>query len=325
MRKPFLLATLLVSSMLSMSCQTIALPPGSTAAASNSVATDPALLQSLLNTPYPKVLLRAGDTVAIKVFGASQFDLTRRITNEGTISLPLIGEVPAAGFSLEELERAVAVKLASSGMVNDPQVAVTAISQPADVVNVSGDVVKPGLYPASGQLTLIDYLSLASGLNGVNFQGSSTVTLIRPSLGKPVTIPLGPDPKNLAYGRIPVFSGDEIRVGRTGVVYAVGAFRVQSSFPLKNTSPTTVMELVALAGGIGFEADYRDAHIVRDTDHGRVLVPVNVGKILKGKAADVNLEANDILFVPTNQMKAAIKGGGAGIIAGFATAYIYRF
>jgi polysaccharide export outer membrane protein len=286
---------------------------------------DTALLENLLNTPYPETLLRAGDSISVKVYGVKEYDVVRRISGDGTINLPLVGALPSAGLTLDALEHSIATKLATMGMVKDPQVTLNAISLPSAVVNVSGDVAKPGLFPSLGQLTLIDYISLASGLNSPNFQGSPIVTLIRPSLPTPVTIPLGPDPKKSPYARIPVFTGDEIRVGKSGIVYTVGAFRVQGSFPLKPTSPTTIMQLVAMAGGIGFEADYADAHLVRDTDKGRILLSVNVGKILRGHAADVALQEGDILFVPTSAMKAAIKGGGTGIVAGFASAYIYKY
>jgi polysaccharide export outer membrane protein len=325
MRNITLFTLLLASCGLTMMGQFISPVPAASTSTEDQAHVDTALLQSLLNAPYPEVLLRAGDSINVKVYGVKEYDVARRVDGEGTVDLPLIGEVPAAGSTVETLERSIAAKLVATGMVNDAQVSVNTTSQPSAVVNVSGDVAKPGLFPSLGQLTLIDYISLASGLNSPNFQGSPIVTLVRPSLPAPVTIPIGPDPKLSPYARIPIFSGDEIRVGKAGVVYAVGAFRAQGSYPLKTTSPTTVMQLVAMAGGIGYEADYGDAHIVRDSDHGRVLVAVNAGKILKGKAADVPLQANDILFLPTNLMKAALKGGAAGIVAAFATAYIYKY
>jgi polysaccharide export outer membrane protein len=149
------------------------------------------------------------------------------------------------------------------------------------------------------------------------------VTLIRTSLGKPVSIPLGPDPEKSPYGRIPLFPGDEIRVGKIGVIYAVGAFKTQGAYPLKSTSPTTVTQLVGLAGGIGYEAASGEAHIVRTTGDSKMLISLNVAKILKRQAPDVTLQSDDILFVPTNQMKAAIKGGGTGLIVSLASAYLY--
>jgi polysaccharide export outer membrane protein len=288
-----------------------------------------ALLQSLLHAPYPKTVLRVDDTISVKVYGVKDYDLQARINADGTVRLPLIGDVPTAGFTIEELEKAIQTKLENSEMITSPQVTVSSVALPSQIVTVSGDAARPGVFSALGQLNLMDYLSLAGGLNRPTSleasPSSSTITLIRPSLAAPVTIALGSDPKSSPYARLPIFAGDEIRVAKTGMIYTVGAFHTQGAFPLKSSGPTTVTDLIALAGGIGFEADYADAHIVRAVSNGHVLVSLNVNKILKGKAPDLVLQPDDILFLPTSLMKAAIKGGGAGIIAGFATAYIYRF
>jgi polysaccharide export outer membrane protein len=92
---------------------------------------------------------------------------------------------------------------------------------------------------------------------------------------------------------------------------------------MKNTGPTTVLQLASLAGGIGFEGDRKDAHIVRTNGNSKYIVDINVQKILEGKQADVALQPEDILFIPTNSMRAAIKGGGSGLIVSLASAYLY--
>jgi polysaccharide biosynthesis/export protein len=84
------------------------------------------------------------------------------------------------------------------------------------------------------------------------------------------------------------------------------------------------LEIAAEAGGIGYEADRQDAHIIRTSGNSRYVVDVDVNKILQGKLADVTLQPDDILFVPTNNMKAAIKGGGSGLLVSLASALIYR-
>lgn len=287
-------------------------------------------LDSLLHAAQPPIALAADDVISVQVFRAKDYDFQQRVARDGTVLFPLLGVVHVSGLTTEELQEKVASLLQEKGFFQDPQVIIDAVSQPSAVVTVSGSVNKPGVFPAFGNLTVSDYINEAGGLIEyvpVTAIGSSpaspVVTLIRPSLKEPVAIPLGPDPKASPYGRIPVFAGDEIRVGKVGVVYAVGAFKSQGIFPLKNSSPTTVLQVVAMAGGIGFEADKSDAQIIRTRDGARFLVHVNVSKILSGKMADVALQSEDILFVPTNQMKAAIKGGGTGLIVSLASAYVY--
>ena len=78
----------------------------------------------------------------------------------------------------------------------------------------------------------------------------------------------------------------------------------------------TLMQAVTLGGGQGYQASMSDTRIIRTTGATRREIPVNLGKVLKGKAPDPVLQNDDIVFIPTNAMKAAIKGGGIGIAIG---------
>lgn len=291
---------------------------------------DDALLQSLLHARPPELSFHPDDVLAVRIYGVPEYNIEQRVARDGTIAFPLVGKVKVAGLTVQQLEATLASLLAKNGMIKAPQVTVRAVSQPWVVVTVSGDVPKAGIFPAYGELTLIDYLSEAGGLSGnlsnssiSNSPASSIVTLIRPALGKPVQIPVGTDPGKSQYARIPLFPGDQILVGKVGVVYAVGALKSQGAFPLKNDSRTSVLQLVALSGGIGYEGDKKHSYIIRERDHKRYALEVNITKILKGQMADISLQANDILFVPTNSMKAAIKGGGSAAVVSLAAAYLY--
>ena len=283
-------------------------------------------LDQLLKTQPPEARFHTDDTISVSVFGMGPFGGGQlRVEDDGTVRLPFIGKVQVAGLTISELERSLASKLKDAGIVQDPQVTVVAVTQPWNIVTISGNVQKPGVFPAWGRLTLIDFITMAGGLEtnllGANFptnsESSTIVTLIRPSLGRLVHIPLGSNPLTSPYARIPLMAGDVVRVGRAGVVYAVGAFKSQGSFPLKATSPTTAVQLMAMAGGIGYEGIRKEAHIIRTSGKEQVVLDLNIDDILKGKVADVTLEPNDVLFVPTSKMKAAIKGGGTGALVSF--------
>jgi polysaccharide export outer membrane protein len=287
-------------------------------------------LQSLLHAKRAALKFRADDVLTVEVYGIRDYAVEQRVAEDGSILLPFLGKVAVADRTTEDVELQLEERLARAGIVRNPQVTVRAVSQPWVIVTVSGDVAKPGTFPAYGKLTVIDYLSQAGGLNQnvpagptTNSPASSVVTLIRPSLSAPATIDLGSEPKNSPYAKIPLFPGDEIRVAKLGVVYAVGAFKSEGAYPLKTSAPTTVLQLVALAGGTGFQADKRDARIVRTRNSAQYVLDIDVGSILKGSAADVPLQADDIVFVPTNAMKAALKGGGSGVIVSLAAAYLY--
>jgi polysaccharide export outer membrane protein len=283
-------------------------------------AVDISELDRLLTATEPAKVLQVDDVFTVQVYGIKDFNLQRRVGADGTVSLPLIGLLPLRGLTVEQLEQKIAGELRSGEFVQEPQVAVTVVSQPSLTVTLVGEVVKPGTFAALGRHTLGDYLAQAGGLKDT---ASSTVTLIRPGVADPIRVPLGPDPSFSRYAGIAIFPGDEIRVGKVGMFYVVGAFKNQGAYPLKNTTPTTVMNAIAVAGGVGYEASSSEARIYRTNSGRRVEINIDAGEIIKGKAEDISLRADDILFIPTNKMKAAIKGGGASLAVALASAYIY--
>jgi polysaccharide export outer membrane protein len=328
MRLPVCVLLSLGVACIPCSAQFLGTAPGPTQRTASDA--DNSLLQKLLTVARPDLTFRPDDVISVQVYGIKDFAIEQRVAEDGTAHFPLVGTVQVAGQTVQGLEASLASQLKSGGFVADPQVTVNVVSQPWVIVTVSGDVTKPGTFPAYGNLTLMDSLSQAGGivenvLSGtvINTPASSTVTLIRSSLGGAVSIPLGPDARSSPWGRIPLLPGDEIRVGKVGLVYAIGALKQQGAFALKNSSPTTVLEVAAMAGGIGYEADKRDACIIRTEGGAKYIFHLDVQKILQGKAADVALQADDILFVPTNSMKAAIKGGGSGVLVSLAAAYLY--
>ena len=297
---------------------------------SDSDLPDLSQLQALLNAKRPPLVFQTDDVLSVQVYGIETYADKQRVGDDGTIVFPLIGRTMVAGLTTEQLQARIATALADKGMVRDAQVTIISEMRPSDVVSVLGDVNKPGIFSATGSLTLADYLSQASGFvesssagQSTNSPASYTVSLLRPSLGNPIPVPLGPELGTSTWSRIPVFAGDQIRVDKVGVVYAVGAFKTQGSYQLKNATRTTVAQLIALAGGVGYEAASAQSHVVRRQNGQQTLIDINVAKILKGTAPDLTLQPDDILFVPTNQMKAAIKGGGPGIVASIADAALF--
>lgn len=297
---------------------------------SDSALPDTAQLQALLQARRPPLVFQTDDVLSVQVYGIDTYAEKQRVAEDGTIVFPLIGRTQVAGLTTEQLQANISRALGDKGMVRDAQVSITSELRPTEIVSVLGNVAKPGIFPAVGKLTLADYLSEASGFvessggpSSASSPASYTVTLLRPSIGSPIRVPLGPQPSDSIWGRIPIFAGDQIRVDKVGVVYAVGAFKTQGGFQLKNASRTTVAQLIALAGGIGFEGAYADSHIVRKENGQQTLIDINVAKILKGTAPDVVLQPDDILFVPTNQLKAAIKGGGPAIVVSVADAALF--
>lgn len=105
--------------------------------------------------------LRPGDKLAINIF--QEEDLSQRelqIDEAGMISLPLVGEVEAAGLSTGQLSRAIETAYAGR-YLRDPQANVVILQASKRTVAVEGQVVMPGVYEIQPGYTLLSALALA--------------------------------------------------------------------------------------------------------------------------------------------------------------------
>lgn len=280
------------------------------------------VVASLLAAKRPALTLDPGDEIQIEIFEIDKYQYKTRVNTDGTIGMPLIDSISLEGLTAEQAAMAIAHRLQNDGMVNDPHVHVTVMEKPSQLITVAGAVQKPGVYPAFGSRTLISVISDASGMTE---NASRTVTLIRPGAAQPYTLNLGSNPATSMVGQIPVFAGDTIAVGTVGVVYVVGAVKLTGVYKLKTETPTTAVEAVAVAGGAGFEGVTDKAEIVRTINGKRFEIPFDYNAALKHLGPDPVLIADDIVFIPTDKMKAALKGGGLGIAVALASAFLYHY
>jgi polysaccharide export outer membrane protein len=119
---------------------------------------------------------------------------------------------------------------------------------------------------------------------------------------------------------------DVILVPKANMVYVVGSVRKPGGFVLSEKETLSVLQAVSLAEGLERTAAPRKAVILRSASGNGpgAEVPIDVSKILSGKAKDMPLQANDILFVPNSAAKSiALRGAEAIIQAGTGRA-IYR-
>jgi polysaccharide export outer membrane protein len=110
--------------------------------------------------------LSAGDVVKINVFQAEELSTEERVTDDGTIVLPLVGPVQVAGLTSEQAETQIAAILGKDYLQN-PQVDVF-VSEYANMkVSVGGEVESPGVFDITGQTTLLQAIAEAGGLTDV--------------------------------------------------------------------------------------------------------------------------------------------------------------
>jgi len=278
--------------------------------------TDPAILFP----SDPSLVLEQGDLLNLRIFGATDYTPSVRVGADGTVLLPLIGIVPVSGLSVQQAEERIAGALVAAGMYVNPQVNIQVTETPNHFISVLGEVKNPSSISAAINHHLLDALNAAGGMNP---DASHTITILRPSIPQPIVVDLGVNPVESAATNIPVFTGDTIIVSRLGAYYVLGAVKAQGAFQLKANSPTTLLNAFAAASGPLFESKSREVHIIRTIGTTRKVVTVDFSRIASGKDPDPVIEADDIIYVPTSLLKAALKSNGIGTLLGVASlAYV---
>jgi polysaccharide export outer membrane protein len=106
-----------------------------------------------------------------------------------------------------------------------------------------------------------------------------------------------------------VYPNDIVKVVPAGMIYLVGEVNRPGAFPMNEHEDLTVLRALALGEGLKPTASKDNAIIIRTVATGsRVEVPVDLSKMLKGKAPDVALQPRDILFVRNSKSRSVSLG-----------------
>ena len=276
--------------------------------------------QSILYPADQAIHIGIGDQLAVHLFGTTDFTAPERVGLDGSLQIPLIGVVPVLGLTLHEASDLIADRLKSAGMYRNPQITIQVVDSPNQVVTVSGEM--HGVIPVAGRRGLLSVLSAAGAFP---LTASHTVIINRPGVPQAIVVDLGPDPTQSGKADVPVFAHDTIVVTKVGVVYLLGAFKSQTAIPLSQNSPLTLMQATALGGGTAFEGNYKDLRIIRTVGLERKVVRTDIKQIMKGKEPDPVLQADDIVFLPTNALKASLINGGFGAATSLASLLLVAF
>jgi len=237
------------------------------------------------------------DLLEIRVFNLEELNATVRVSEAGTVELPVIGELPAAGHTQNSL--AQAIEEALSGFVREPQVFVFVREYQSQRVSIIGAVRSPGTHQLVGRTTLLEAISDAGGVNPTEFSGK--VRILRDGLtGAPIEIDLRVllEDGNTAYN-IRLKSGDIINVvvKEAFIIYVSGQVRSPGSFTLRES--VTLLKAISLAGGLTDHAAAKKVRIVREMEDGtHEVINVNLDDLLDGKTPDIPILPNDIIVVP---------------------------
>ncbi len=126
-----------------------------------------------------KYLIGVDDVLAINVWREPDLSRSIPVRSDGKISLPLVGELQAAGRTPVLLEQDIAAKLRS--FMTDPEVTVIVQQSNSEKINVLGQVVKPGAYSYTVASTIVDAIAAAGGLR--DFAKKKTIMILRDKPG----------------------------------------------------------------------------------------------------------------------------------------------
>ncbi|WP_286165251.1 polysaccharide biosynthesis/export family protein [Arthrobacter sp. TPD3018] len=116
------------------------------------------------------------DTIQVDVFNVPELSREMQVDASGRISMPLVGTIDARGKTAGELAGAVEAALRGR-YVRDPDVTVNIKSSVSQVVTIDGQVIEPGLYPVTNQMTLLRAIASAKGLS--EFARQDDVVILR--------------------------------------------------------------------------------------------------------------------------------------------------
>lgn len=151
------------------------------------------------------------DAIQVDVFNVPELSREMQVDASGRISMPLIGTIDARGKTAEELARAIEASLRGR-YVRNPEVTINIKSSVSQVVTVDGQVVEPGLYPVTNQMTLMRAISSAKGLS--EFARQNDVVILRTVDGhKMAGLYNIAAIRRGAYDDPPIYANDVIVVG----------------------------------------------------------------------------------------------------------------
>lgn len=251
------------------------------------------------SSPTQSHLISSQDVLTVTVMNQANLTGKYTVQPDGSIRLPLVGKIVSAGLTVGEFESRLTNALAD-GFLLEPRVTVELEQFNGRRVFVFGNILAPGTYALTDQLTLIEVLAKAG------YGAASEAVIVRPnkaaggvtlpdqvSDGEVIRVSLRELEKAVEQGslarNVVLKDGDTIFVPRVDLtrVFVSGKVRTPGAYPI--TEGTTVLQALSLAGGVTEEAAVNRISILRLINGEQ--------KSIKAKLSDI-LQAGDTLVVP---------------------------
>lgn len=240
------------------------------------------------------------DLLAIDVLQVPELNVERRVREDGTIVLPLLGEVAVGGLTEGEVRLKLKTLLESKYMQRQAaEVSVLIKEFRSRPISVIGAVKQPGPLSFPGRWTLLEALTAAGGL--ANDHGDIIYVLRRADNGLTDQVAISVEDlliKADHRSNIPIFANDLINVppAVSVTIFLVGEVRSPGAVEFKSNERITMLTALARAGGLTDRAA-RKVTIRRQSGGRPEEIEVDAKRILSGKDPDVALEDGDVVVV----------------------------
>lgn len=257
------------------------------------------------------------DVITLTVYAGgelqNQLDLT--VSEKGTINIPFIGSVNAAGRTILELETLITKPLAKDYFVN-PEVNVSVKEYHSLQYFISGAVESPGLYEMTSRATLLELLAKAGGVlptrgnvayiqrKSTNHNGKGQESKGRSPRTDSIKVDLKKllDQGDMTQNRA-LESGDVVYIPPEKVlnladskIYVGGEVKKPGLF---NFQPgLTALSACIMAGGFTKFAAPNRTRVIRHQGDNKVIIKINLNDVKNGKITDVKLLPGDRIQVP---------------------------
>jgi len=242
-------------------------------------------------------VIGSADVLFISVLGNTELDTVARVTPTGTISVPLVGDVQAAGLTAQELAGRLTRALAKK--IRNPVVSVSLREINSYRVYILGSVAKPGVVSSKSEITLLQALALSGGA-----VPGADLTL--------AYVARGNERLNVDFRKL-LMEGDlshnivlkpedvvVLPANPRNEVFVMGEVNNPGPFPLDRESQFTILQAMARAGGFSQFAKPSGTIIIRKEGGVKRIIPVDVEEIMENpqEAKDVLLQPGDVVIVP---------------------------
>jgi polysaccharide export outer membrane protein len=274
----------------------------------------------VLPKDFSQLRVEPGDLLSVSVYDTPELTDAYRVDPQGDLTLPLCDKVKVQGLTTPEVARLLEATLKQDQVLTRPQVNVDVAQYAGQYVTVLGEVSSPG--PVIAPTKLSDILAQVGGLTPI----AGTRIKIRHGSDDSTPeedVPYSRSESNQQTGSILVRPGDTVVVPRTGIIYVLGAVFHPGGYLMQEDGKLNVAQALALSGGTILTAKTNGLRVVRRNPDGTVLdFELSYDGIVKGTQSPLQLQAQDVVYVPMSKIRATLTDATAILSAATSAAIV---